>query len=184
MNKKVYSEEELVKRSREGDEGAFRILVDKYRDMLMGTAYLILRDRQLTEEVVQETVFKMWKHLPSLRDESSLKPWLMRIVVNEANQQFRKKKVATVPLEEASEVPDTGNNIDELLIQGENHQLLRESLASLSPEQKEVIILRYFSDLTVPEIAAAISTPEGTIRSRLSRALDKLYMIISNGDNH
>jgi len=178
-----YPEEELVKRSRKGDEGAFRILVEKYRDMLMGTAYLILRDRQLTEEIVQETVLKMWKKLPSLRDSSSLKPWLMRILINEANQQFRKKKIATVPLEEASEIPDA-SNIDESLIQGENHQLLREAMASLSPEQKEVIILRYFSDLTVPEIAAATSIPEGTIRSRLSRALDRLYMTIGSEDNY
>ena len=183
MGEPEYSEETLVKRCQKGDEGAFRILVGKYKDLLLGTAYLILKDRQSADEVVQETVIKMWENLPSLHDSRSLKPWLMRIVVNEANRQFRKKSIQTVPLESASEIPDDDYDIDELLIQEENHHILREALSSLSPEQRDVIVLRYFSDLTVPEIAAAISVPEGTVKSRISRALDKLYMTVTCVDN-
>ncbi len=183
MGKPAYSEAELVNRCQKGDEGAFRILVEKYQNMLLGTAYLILKNRQSADEAVQETIIKMWKNLTSLHDSSSLKPWLMRIVINEANRQFRKKNVPTIPLEEAPEQANA-DNIDELLIQEENHQLLREALSALSPEQREAIILRYFTELTVPEIAAATSTPEGTVRSRLSRALDRLYMTINTGDNH
>jgi RNA polymerase sigma-70 factor (ECF subfamily) len=179
MGELGYPEEKLVKRCQKGDESAFRILVENYRDLLLGTAYLILKNRQSADEVVQETVIKMWENLPSLRDSGSLKPWLMRILVNEANQQFRKKNIPTVPLESAPEIPDDDYNIDELLIQEENHQMLREALSSLSPEQREVIVLRYYSDLTVPEIAAAISIPEGTVKSRISRALDKLYTTVS-----
>lgn len=183
MGESECSEEKLVKRCQKGDEGAFRILVEKYKDLLLGTAYLMLKDRQSADEVVQETVIKMWENLPSLRNSSSLKPWLMRILVNEANRQFRKKSIPTVSLEYVSEIPDDDYDIDELLIQEENHQMLREALSSLSPEQREVIVLRYFSDLTVPEIAAAISIPEGTVKSRLSRALDKLYMMVTCAEN-
>jgi RNA polymerase sigma-70 factor (ECF subfamily) len=183
MGELGYPEEKLVKRCQKGDESAFRILVENYRDLLLGTAYLILKNRQSADEVVQETVIKMWENLPSLRDSGSLKPWLMRIVINEANRQFRKKSISTVSLESAPEIPDDDYNIDELLIQEENHQMLREALSSLSPEQREVIVLRYFSDLTVPEIAAAVSIPEGTVKSRLSRALDRLYMTVSSIDN-
>lgn len=183
MGESEYSEEKLVKRCQKGDEGSFRVLVEQYRDLLLGTAYLILKDRQSADEVVQETVIKMWENLPSLHDSRSLKPWLMRIVVNEANRQFRKKSIPTVSLEYASEIPDDDYNIDEQLIQEENHQMLREALSSLSPEQREVIVLRYFSDLTVPEIAAAVSIPEGTVKSRISRALDKLYMTVTGIDN-
>ncbi len=179
MGEPEYSEKKLVERCRKGDEGAFRILVEKYKDLLLGTAYLILKNRQSADEVVQETVLKMWENLPSLHDSSNLKPWLMRIVINEANQQFRKKSIPTVSLESASEIPDDDYNIDELLIREENHQILQEALSSLSPEQREVIVLRYYSDLTVPEIAAAVSVPEGTVKSRLSRALDRLYMAVS-----
>ncbi|MFA5629622.1 MAG: sigma factor [Dehalococcoidales bacterium] len=93
MGEQEYSEEKLVKRCQKGDEVAFRILVEKYKNLLLGTAYLILKNRQSAEEVVQETVLKMWKKLPSLRDRGSLKPWLMRILVNEANRQFRKKSI-------------------------------------------------------------------------------------------
>jgi RNA polymerase sigma-70 factor (ECF subfamily) len=182
MDDSIYSEEELIKRSMKGDERAFRILVEKYQNILYGTAYLILRDRQMTEEAVQETILKMWKHLGSLHTENSIKPWLMKVIINEANRQFRKKNLPTVPLEEVPEQEDAGD-MDEMLIHEENHHVLREALAELSPEQREAVILRYFSDLTVPEIAAATSIPEGTIKSRLSRALDRLYTVIGGSDN-
>jgi RNA polymerase sigma-70 factor, ECF subfamily len=181
MNDMAYSEEELIQCSQRGDENAFSLLVEQYRRVIFGTVYLILRDNRSTEETVQETIIKMWKHLPSLRTSSSIKPWLIRIAVNEAKQLLRKRKFLTVPLEEASELMDA-NNTDELLVQDENHQVLRQALSLLSPEQKEVIILRYFTDLTVPEIARATSTREGTIKSRLSRALDRLHEIISSDD--
>ncbi|MFC1866148.1 RNA polymerase sigma factor, partial [Chloroflexota bacterium] len=93
MNESRHSEEELIRLSQQGDETAFRFLVEKYKSALFGTAYLILQNYQVTEEAVQETILKMWGHLPSLRDNNKLKPWLIRIVVNEARQLLRKKRV-------------------------------------------------------------------------------------------
>jgi len=180
MNNAVDCEENLIERSRRGDEDAFRILVEQYKRLLFGTAYLILKDSPATEEAVQETIIKMWKHLSSLRDSSSIRAWLLRIVVNESKQQLRKKKFITVPLDEAAEIAES-DDTNELLIYNEDHHELVKALALLSPEQKEVIILRYFTELTVPEIAKATNTREGTIKSRLSRALDRLHEIMSGG---
>lgn len=181
MNEPRYSEEELIRRSQQGDEVAFRLIVEKYKSALFGTAYLIVRDHQIAEEAVQETILKMWKHLPSLRVSSSIKPWLLRIVVNEAKQLLRKKRVSTVPLEQASELPDDCD-ADQILTNNENHRLLRRAITSLSPGQREVVVLRYFTELSVPEIAMAISTREGTVKSRLSRALDRLEEIMEGGN--
>jgi RNA polymerase sigma-70 factor (ECF subfamily) len=173
----MHSEDDLIKHSQQGDETAFRLIVEKYKSALFGTAYLILQDYQKTEETVQEAVLKIWEHLPSLRDNNKFKSWLLRIVVNEARQLLRRKMVTTVSLEKTSEL--IGDyDMDEILINSENHRLLKQAVSELPSGQREVVILRYYNELTIPEIAVAISTREGTVKSRLSRALDHLEEIM------
>jgi RNA polymerase sigma-70 factor (ECF subfamily) len=168
----------LVRRSQAGDKEAFRTLVGQYRSVLFGTAYLMTRDRGLAEDAMQEALIKMWKHLPSLRLQSSLKAWLVRVVVNEVKQQFRKKQVSTVPLERAPDMAGDFSEAETAIVHDEERQHLKKALEMLSPEQREAVVLRYFSDLTVPEIAVATGQREGTIKSRLSRALDQLREIL------
>jgi RNA polymerase sigma-70 factor (ECF subfamily) len=168
----------LIRRSQAGDKDAFRALVENYKKVLFGTAYLMTHDRSMAEDAVQETLVKMWKHLPSLRQGVSLKAWLVRIVVNEVNRQRRKKQVPTVPLEYVPEIMDDCDALETTMIRNEDHQKLRRALEMLPSEQKETVTLRYFSDLTVPEVAAVMGKREGTVKSRLSRALDRLSGIL------
>jgi len=170
----------LVRRCQTGDQEAFRMIVEQYRSILFGTAYLMMRDRGLAEDVVQEALIKMWKHLPSLRVHGSFKAWLLRIVVNEVKQQFRKKQALSVPLEQASEVAGDFDDTETAMIQNEERRYLKQALEKLPAEQREAVVLRYFSELTVPEIAAVIGQREGTIKSRLSRALSHLGEILRN----
>jgi RNA polymerase sigma-70 factor (ECF subfamily) len=183
LSQTEYSEPQLIHDCQRGDSGAFRVLVEQYRSTLFGTAYLMVRDRQLAEEAVQNATLKMWEHIASLRDNGSVKPWMMRILVNEVNQQFRKKRVPTVPLEEAADVADDCD-ADELLIQNENHHLLKQALVMLPPDQKEAIVLRYFADMTIPEIASATSEREGTIKSRISRGLERMEKMLAEEYRH
>jgi len=107
----IESEEaELIRRVRARIKEAFRLLVEKYRAVIFGTAYLMTRDRGLAEDAVQETLIRMWKHLSSLRQDENLKAWLVRIVVNEINYQRRKKRVPTIPLEYAPEIADDADD--------------------------------------------------------------------------
>jgi RNA polymerase sigma-70 factor (ECF subfamily) len=172
------SETALVNRCQAGDTEAFRIIVEKHSRVLFGTAYLMTRDRVQAEDAVQAALVQMWKKLPSLRLHSSLKAWLVRIVVNEVNQQRRKKCLPTVSLEQALEVPDDPPEFEMMLFRDEERQRLRQALETLPPEQRQVVILRYFSDLTVPEVSAVMGEREGTIKSRLSRALDRLGVVL------
>ena len=146
--------------------------------MIFGTAYLMMRDRESAEDAVQNSLIRIWNHIPSLRLRSSLKAWLIRIVVNEVNKQQRKKRLPTIPVEE---IPETGGDPDEtekIMVGHERHRSLRRALEMLSSGQREVVVLRYFSELTVPEIAAVTGIREGTVKSRLSRALDRLGEIL------
>jgi len=168
----------LIRRCQTGDREAFRALVEQHRGLLFGTAYLMTRDRGLVEDAVQNTLIQTWKHLPSLRLQGSLKAWLVRIVVNEVQQQRRKKQVPTVPLEQVAEVANNFDEAETAMIHDEERQYLRRAMEMLPRDQREAVILRYFSDLTIPEIAAVMGQREGTIKSRLSRALDRLGEIV------
>jgi RNA polymerase sigma-70 factor (ECF subfamily) len=75
----------------------FVSLVEQYQRLLFGTAYLILKDGASAEEAVQETLVKMWKHLPSLRNSCSIKEWLIRIVVNESKTAAKKNEICYCP---------------------------------------------------------------------------------------
>ncbi len=169
----------LIRRCQTGDKEAFGMLVERYRGVLFGTACIMLRDRGLAEDAVQEALISIWRNLPSFRFKSSIKTWLVRIVINEVKQQFRKKKLPVVSLEEASDDPSEQDVAETILIKNEERQDLRLAIGNLSPNQREAIVLHYFSDMSVPEIAEATHQFEGTIKSRLSRALEHLNEILN-----
>jgi len=164
----------LIRRCQAGDKEAFGMLVEQYHSMLFGTAYLMMRDRGLAEDAVQEALIQIWKHIPSFRLKSSIKTWMVRILINEIKQEFRKKNLPLVSLEEAPDVPSECDEAETVLIHNEERQGLRQAMGKLSSEHREAIILRYFSGLSVPQIAVVTGQPEGTVKSRLSRALERL----------
>lgn len=168
----------LIRRCQAGDQEAFRALVGQHRSLLFGTAYLMTHDRGLAEDAVQEALVQIWKHLPSFRPRGSVKAWLARIVVNEVKQQFRKKRVLTIPLNHTNELGNDPDETETAMMQSEERQYLQQALNMLPPQQRDVVILRYYSDLTVPEIAVTMGEREGTIKSRLSRALSSLSDIL------
>ena len=172
----------LIRRCQAGDKEAFGTLVEQYRSVLFGTAYLMMRDRGLAEDAVQEALIKIWKHLPSFRLRSSIKTWLVRIVINEVKQQTRKKKLPMIPIEEANEVIGELDDAESPLIRSEERKRLKQVLNELPPEQREAIILRYFSDMSIPEIAAATNNPVDTVKSRLSRALEHLNRTLNRDE--
>ena len=167
----------LVRRCQDGDAEAFRTLIEAYKNTLFGVAYLMTRDRGMAEDAVQEGLVQIWKHLPSLQDPTRIKPWLIQIVVNEVKQQFRKKQVPSLPID-AADIACDGNPPEELAMSEERRRLTRRALSGLPREQREAVVLRFYSDLSVPEIAAATRTPEGTIKSRLNRAMSRLGLAL------
>ncbi|QNT76863.1 RNA polymerase sigma factor [Dehalogenimonas etheniformans] len=169
----------LVRRCQDGDAEAFRALVEAYKNALFGVAFLMTRDRGMAEDAIQEALVQIWKHLPSLRDPARIKSWMMRIVVNEVNQQLRKKRVPSLPIE-AADIPCDDDPVENRIISAERRRKIQEALSGLPREQREAIVLRFYSDLSVPEIAAATGAREGTIKSRLHRALENLNEALQN----
>jgi RNA polymerase sigma-70 factor (ECF subfamily) len=173
-----WEEAAAIRRCQAGDKEAFRVIAEQYESMLFGTAYLMTRDRDLAADAVQEALVKMWKHLPSLRTENGLKAWLVRILVNEVKQQGRKKQVPTVPIERAFELTDGADGVEMEMERDEIRETVRKALRMLPHQQGEAVVLRYFGGLTIAEIALAMGCREGTIKSRLNRALGRLEDIL------
>ena len=167
------NDEEAVRRCRDGDREAFRHLVDRYKDLLYGTACLMTGNTSIAEEHVQEAFLSAWRGINSFRIGRPLKPWLVRILVNTVMGHRRRRSIQTVPLEESAQLAEPDDPV-ELAEQGETAQRVRLAISVLSEEHRQVIMLRYFVGLSVPEIGRVMECRQGTVKSRLSRAIRRL----------
>ena len=164
------TDDEAVLRCQDGDREAFRHLVEHYKGPLFGTAYLLTGNAAQAEEHVQEAFLLAWRGIRTFRRGSAFKPWLMRILVNAVRSQQRKRSLSTVPLDESTPLATPAGQ-HEAIEASEDRQAVRQALAQLSPEHRQVVVLRYFADLTVAQVAQSAGVREGTVKSRLHRAL-------------
>ena len=176
------TDEQAVLRCQDGEREAFRHLVERYQDVLYGTAVLMTGDRAQAEEHVQEAFLAAWRGIQGFHGERPVKPWLVRILVNTVVSQRRRRVVSTVSLEFEREAEDAARPADEIEAQ-HDRLAIRQALTDLNPEQRQVVVLRFFAGLTVPELAQAIGAREGTVKSRLHRALGRLRDQLAAGDD-
>lgn len=167
------TDNEAILRCQDGDRDAFRYLVEQYKDVMFGTAVLMTGNRAIAEEQVQEALLSAWRGIRGFRRGNPVKPWLLRILVNAVLAQQRRRAIETVRLNDnGPEEPDYGGpDPAETLDALENRLALRRAIAGLSPDHRRVVALRYFAGLTVPEVARTLGVREGTVKSRLHRAL-------------
>ena len=167
------TEDEAVLSCQKGDKDAFRYLVELHKDVVYGTAYLMTGNRSLAEEQMQEAFLAAWRGIQGFQAGRPFKPWLVRILVNGVLTQKRKRTLSTVPLDDlepSSQWTDPAEEVEAL----QRRIAVREALSGLNQEHRQVVILRYFAGLTVPEVARATGKREGTVKSRIHRALGRL----------
>ncbi len=172
-------ESEVVRRCQDGDQEAFRLIVERYSGVLGGTAYLMTRDRAQVDDLLQETFLLAWRGIRNLRSSGHLKAWLIRILVNRVISERRKKRVLETELGDL-EVKSDDSGSEELVLAEEERQRIRKALETLPEAQRQVAVLRYFADLTIPEVARALGCREGTVKSRLHRALAHLRDVLQS----
>jgi RNA polymerase sigma-70 factor (ECF subfamily) len=171
-------EEEAIRRCQQGDKESFRRIVDLHGDHLYRTALLITRDASLAEEAVQDTLLQSWKKIRTFHPDRPFRPWINRVLINCIGIVQRRKRLPTAPIEEAFSVSDTVLGPEDSALNGETRRMLRAALESLSVEHRTVLVLRYFNDLTVQEIADSTGWRLGTVKSRLSRATAALRDVV------
>jgi RNA polymerase sigma-70 factor, ECF subfamily len=160
---------ELIRRIGRGDEAAFRALVDRHARYLHGIASSLTGNRADAEDVVQETFVAVLNS--TFRGESQVRTWLVQILVRRVAMLRRtKRRRPTERLEQESALPARAS-----ATAGTDAKLdLASMLEHLSPEHRDVIVLREVQGMTYEEMAEALHVPRGTIESRLHRARNEL----------
>jgi RNA polymerase sigma-70 factor (ECF subfamily) len=138
---------------------------------LDAAARLILRDPELAQDAVQETLIRAWRSLPGLREPASFDHWLHSLVVRACIDLIRRRRrrpieIGGAPILEPGIHDDTGRIAD--------RDQLDRALARLEPEARAVVVLHFYLDLPLPAVAAALGIPVGTAKSRLHRSLGTL----------
>ena len=175
-------DEQFISAYLEGDESALSFLVDKYLKNVYNFAFQLTRNRQAAEDITQDSFIKAWKHIRRYRQGSSFQTWLFAITRNTAIDWLRQKKeVAFSSFENEQGVNSLVETLtdkqplpDELIAQAENTVFVQALLAQLDPQYREVLTLRYSSNLTFKEIGEIVRRPLHTVKSQHRRALAAL----------
>jgi RNA polymerase sigma factor (sigma-70 family) len=164
---------DLVERARAGDLDAFAQLVKVSAPRLKGVAYLILRDSHRAEDALQDALLLAWRDLHALRDPDAWDAWLRRLTVRACYRIAGKERRRS--LVELHVVPDPGTARipDASALVAEREWVLHE-LGRLDIDRRTVLVLHYYLDLSLPEVAEILDIPYGTVASRLHRGLDAM----------
>lgn len=169
----------LIANAQRGDVGAFEELVRRHQDVAFRTAYLVLRDAAEAEDAAQEAMVKAYRSLGRFREGSAFRPWLLKIVSNQALTMARSRKRRGAATERLAAEPLPFTDVDDAVIGRERAQVIWRALESLKEHERVVVYLRYFLALPERELAEYLGVAPGTVKSRLHRALDHLRQIMS-----
>jgi len=166
------SDDELVARSREGDQQAYGKLVERYQAAVIRRALAILRDPSAAEDAAQEAFVRAYTYLKSYDNQHRLYTWLARIVTNVCLSQLSAREWQTLPLDHALAVPSESLLDDDpelAALARERTQKLQRAVAGLPAKYRDVLILRYWHDLAYEEIARLTSQSLGAVKTQLHR---------------
>ena len=175
----------LIDRTKRGDADAYETLVHTYQGLAFRTAYVISGSAADAEEAAQDAFVKAYRAIGRFRTGEPFRPWLLRIVANEARNRRRSAgRRAQLALRVAGEQGSGGAvpSPEGSAVAGEGRAELLAAVNALEDEHRLVIACRYFLDLSEQETAAALGVRPGTVKSRLSRALDRLRAELGGDD--
>jgi RNA polymerase sigma factor (sigma-70 family) len=170
-------EDALVERARAGDTRAYEELVRTYQGIAFRTAYLVAGSAEDAQDAAQEAFVKAYRALGRFRRGSPFRPWLLRIVANEAKNRRRAAGRRTALAFRAGTTETSGGaapSPEGDLLGGERREELLRALGRLRDEDRLVVACRYFLDLSEEDTAQTLGWRRGTVKSRLSRALERL----------
>jgi len=174
-----------IERAQGGDAGAYETLVRQYQDVAFRTAYLITGTAAEAEDAAQEAFVKAWYALGRFRPNAPFRPWLLRIVANEArNRRTAAGRRVNLALRARERDPDgdAAPSPEAVALRAEQRAMLLRAINRLRVDDRLVIGYRYFFDLSEAEMATALDCARGTIKSRLSRALGRLRDVLRAED--
>jgi RNA polymerase sigma factor (sigma-70 family) len=177
MEGRPEDDSELITRAQRGDSAAYEEIVQRYRQIAFRTAYVVTGSAADAEDAAQEGFVKAYRALDRFRAGAELRPWLLRIVANEARNRVRssgRRHQLELRLAEGFRPGDAAPSPEAVAVAGEERRRLLAAVNAMAQDDRQVIASRYFLELSSEETAATLGIPEGTVKSRLSRALGRL----------
>jgi RNA polymerase sigma-70 factor (ECF subfamily) len=175
-----FDERELIERCRAGDDTAFAELVDRYKDLVYGLIYRMVRDRGLADDLAQDVFLKVHRGLPYFRGEARLSTWIFRIVQNVC-VQARSRRRPDVPLDEGiagDRPPRQFGSEDRAFESLEDRDRLDKALARLPPNYRMLVVAHYLKGVQYEALAEALELPLGTVKTHLYRAKRRLRELL------
>lgn len=178
------TDEQLAHQVQTGQPQALTTLVERHHGTLLGYLYRLTGGhRPLAEDLTQEAFLRALRRITQYQYPRPFKPWLYAIATNLARDHYKQaeQRYATAALDVAEALPDHQTPLpgDALFAQLEAQAIVK-ALAGLPPPQRETIVLRYYQDLSLEEIAATLRIPVGTVKSRLSLGLRRLKALLQD----
>jgi len=181
MKMTAISDSTLVSQYIQGNEGAFAELIKRHKSKVYTTIYLIVKDRYLAEDLLQDVFIKVVHKMKGgqYNDEGKFLPWVVRIAHNLAIDYFRRnKRYPTIVMDEGMNIFNSlsfsEDSSESIQIKGENEALIRSLIQKLPESQREVVLMRHFSDMSFQEIADATGVSINTALGRMRYALINL----------
>jgi RNA polymerase sigma-70 factor, ECF subfamily len=171
-------EHTLIRHAANGDAAAWEPLVLAHQEAVFRLAYLILGDPDDASDIAQEAFLRAWNHIRRFDATRPLRPWLLSIVANLARNRYRSAGRYVAALTRAFRNEPAPADIEEKSAQHLDANELWRAVRTLSLPDQQIVYLRYFLELSVNETAEVLQVAEGTVKSRLSRALERLREII------
>lgn len=184
MEGRPLEDPELVELAKGGDVRAYGELVDRYREIAFRTAYLIARNSADAEDATQDAFVKAYYALDRFRSADPFRPWILRIVSNEARNRRRsagRRERLALRVIERRGPGDAAPSPDAAAIAQETRRTLLAALETLPERDREVIACRYLLELSEAETAQTLGIRPGTVKSRLSRGLARLRRDLPEG---
>lgn len=176
------SEEEIALLVQKGDHNALAILVERHHSPLLGFLYRMTGgDRVLAEDMAQESFLRVIRSIGSYQYPRPFKPWLYAIATNIARDYYKRVdyRITVGFSDQAVESPlDSRDQPEARLLEKDEERHIAAALAGLPEHQREAVVLRYYQELSLAEIADALSIPVGTVKSRLSLGLSRLKTLL------
>lgn len=182
-------ERRLLDGLREGSEASYEELIQLFQQPVFNLVSRLLRNPDEASDVVQDVFVKIFRKIGLFRGDSTLKTWVYRIAINEANNHCRwnlRHRCQEVELEGAGEnqrnycdtLPAPGRSPYEITLDQERQKLIEAALADLNPIFRSAVVLRDVEDLDYEEIAAILQVPLGTVKSRILRGREALRVVL------
>lgn len=176
MEGRPLEDAELTERARDGDVHAYEELVRRYQQLAYRVAWLVVRDPGDAEDAVQEGFVKAWHAMPGFRAHAPFRPWILRIVANEAKNRTRsaRRRDALALKAAAADPGDSAQSPEVAMLAREDAEAMVRAMNRLKEADRLVIAYRYLFDLSEAEMVDALGLRPGTVKSRLSRAMTRL----------